>query len=148
MCVPAASQSSWPIASCTLSSTWLHPWCGAELELPYLSVLDELVPPNQPGCCPPDCFSPGGTSPKLVLVLWWCLRSSGRSQTRCRLRAISGTPAAGMCRRGEQGKSLGLQISDPKPDSLGFLPRKSVLPLAAELCQAPSAMLPTAAGWC
>lgn len=75
MCVLAASQSSWPIALWTPSSTWLHPWCGAELELPHLSVPDDLIPPNQPCCCPPGCFSRGGTSPELVLVLWWHLRS-------------------------------------------------------------------------
>lgn len=123
MCVVAASQSSWPIALCTPRSTWLHPWCGAELELPHFSVLDYLIPPNQSRCYPPGCFNPGGTSPELVLVLWWPLQSLCCSGTHA---AGCGPPEArwqwDARKKQVGGKVLVCKLTISNPIPLGFCP--------------------------
>lgn len=123
MCVPAASQSSWLIVLCTPSTSWLHPSHGAELELPHLSVLDDLVPPNQPGCCPPDCFNPGRIYAKSVLVLRLCLRSSGRSQTPAAgCRPSVAHRQLGCVEEASRGKVLVCKSAIPNPIPLGFCP--------------------------
>ena len=108
---------------CTPSSTWLHACCGPELELPHLSVLDDLVPPNQPLYSPSDCFNPGRTSPESWLVSWWCLQSLGRS----RMHAAGCGPSAARHQPGcvddvSGEKVLVCKSSIPNPIPLCFCP--------------------------
>lgn len=137
MCVLAASQSSWLMPCVPQAAAGCTPRMG--LGWSFLTSL---------------CWMTWSPQINLVVALQIALILGELTPNRCQFCGcacslqVSGTPAAGMCRKGERGKSLGLQISNPKPNSLGFLPRKSVLPLVAEPCQSPPATLPTAARWC
>lgn len=95
----------------------MHPWYGAELKLLHISVLDDQINlaatlrvASVPGEFPPNwCWFCGG-----ACGLWVA--------HECRLQAISGTPAAGMCRRASGGKVWVCKSAIPNLIPLGFCP--------------------------